>query len=63
MLQVKKDYTLHIGVRPGDILFQYTTVCAMVYSLCSFQGEPDGLTRVIGTKDSMDYVGIPSHFP
>jgi len=25
LLQVRKDYELHIGLQPGDILFQYTT--------------------------------------
>lgn len=26
MLQIKKDYIMHIGVVEGDVLFQYTTV-------------------------------------
>lgn len=30
MLQIKKDYMLHIGVRSSDILFQYTTVHARI---------------------------------
>lgn len=26
-MQIKKDYLLHLDVRPGDIIYQYTTVC------------------------------------
>lgn len=26
-MQVKKDYMLGLDVRPGDAIFQYTTVC------------------------------------
>lgn len=25
-MQVKKDYMLHLDVKPGDIIYQYTTV-------------------------------------
>lgn len=41
MLQVKKDYMLHIGVRPGDILFQYTTVCTILHYILSKENIMD----------------------
>lgn len=35
MLQIKKDYVIHIDVQPGDVLFQYTTVRPL-FSISSY---------------------------
>ncbi|OCL02148.1 acetoacetyl-synthase [Glonium stellatum] len=32
LLQVKKDYTLQIGLQPGDLMFQYTTTAWIMWA-------------------------------
>lgn len=48
LMQVKKDYLLQLDVRPGDTVYQYTTVWRRLSYI---------MTTTDSRTDWMDYVG------
>lgn len=53
-MQVKKDYLLHLDVRPGDTVYQYTTVWKCLSC---------GVMTTDSRTDWMDHVGNGSVRP
>lgn len=48
-MKIKKDYMLHLDVRPGDTIYQYTTVCLHL-------GKKSLYDMLMSHSDWMDYV-------
>lgn len=52
-MQVKKDYMLHLVVRPGDVIYQYTTVWRHLASV-------ENVLYWILYEDVLNYMGYGS---